>query len=543
MSNTKFILTDESYSEDVDRLKAGLIAVKVPEKEIIRTELLLEEIFYSFAEHKPDGCSATVIIQKRFGDINLQLTVQGEDFNPIIDNSEWTEDDANYFRGMILKANRQHLSYARKNGNNIVTIRVHRASTDPLRNIVLAIVLGIATGYVLENMLDPSLVIEIDDLFLETLQGMFMDALGMMAAPMIFSAIVLGITEMADASDVGRIAGKFAFISFLIVGVSSFVCMVAGLALFPGDMSEMLAAIPKGTTGGTTVQAFSFRSMIAGIVPKNLVLPFTGQNILQTLFLAVFSGIIMNKMGAKAQVAKDIVSFLNKFAEEVMNVIVRFVPLIVYLSMISLVFKSNLNSMLSIGKIIVGELLFIPVFWVIASVFILFGGKASPLPFVKKIAAYSPLVLFMSSSNTALPYTLKLASEKLGIAPKLGLFTIPVGIQITCAGSCADYVFCAVMMARVYGIELTVGTVATLIFTATLMAAATPPGPGGGIIGIGVVFASIGVPLEAVSLVLCILPITDMFCTVTNVCCDTAATLVLALSEKMTDLKTYMADT
>ena len=82
----------------------------------------------------------------------------------------------------------------------------------------------------------------------------------------------------------------------------------------------------------------------------------------------------------------------------------------------------------------------------------------------------------------------------------------------------------------------------TLIFTTVLMSAAKPPIPGGSIICMGAVFASIGIPIEAVSLVLCINPVTDMFNTVTNVCCDTAATLVLALTEKMTDLKTYMAD-
>ena len=83
----------------------------------------------------------------------------------------------------------------------------------------------------------------------------------------------------------------------------------------------------------------------------------------------------------------------------------------------------------------------------------------------------------------------------------------------------------------------------TLVFTAAMMAAAKPPVPGGSIICMGAVFASIGVPIEAISLVLCINPITGMFQTVTNVCCDVAATLVLALAEKIADLKVYMADT
>ena len=443
---------------------------------------------------------------------------------------------------MILKANREHLSYTRKNGNNIVTIRVHRAGGHSLRNTVLAIVLGIAAGFALKNMLDPSLVKDIDFLFVKTAQGMFMDALCMMAAPMIFSAIVLGITDMADASDVGRIAGKFTLISCLMVGVSAIVSLGMALALFPNDMSDMLAAIPKAANGGTA-PAFSFRTMIAGIVPKNLVIPFTGQNTLQTVFLAVFSGVIMNKMGAKAQVAKDIVDFLNKFATEVMNVIVRFIPLVVFLSMISLVCNANLKAILSLGKIIVGDFLFVPVFWCIVSVFILLWGKASPLPFVKKYAAFSSLPFSTNSSNATLPSTLKLATEKLGIAPKLALFIIPVGIQITSAGTCVEYMLTSIMMARIYGIELTAVTLLTLVFTAAMMAAAKPPVPGGSIICMGAVFASIGVPIEAISLVLCINPITGMFQTVTNVCCDVAATLVLALAEKIADLKVYMADT
>ena len=185
MEKAEYILTVDSYSEEVERLKADLVAAKVRKEEIDRAELLLEEIFCSFEEHRPDNCSATVIIQKRFGDVNLQFTEQGEGFNPIIENSEWTDDDENYLRLMILKANFEHLSYTRKNGKNIVTIRVHRAASHRLRNTFLAILFGIGLGVVLQSTLDPSIIKDIDFLFVKTVQGMFMDALGMMAAPLL----------------------------------------------------------------------------------------------------------------------------------------------------------------------------------------------------------------------------------------------------------------------------------------------------------------------------------------------------------------------
>lgn len=540
MQNEKFILTNATFSAETTRLGEILGGTKVTAKEINRAQLLVEEIFFSLYDRAPDSCTATVVIQKRFGDVNLRLTSKGEGFNPLEDLDDWPEGDINYLRSVILKSNRDRLAYTRKNGNNIITIRVHRARSHQLRDTMAAIAAGLLTGYLMQSSMDLELIKHIDFLFFKTAQGMFMDALGMMATPLIFSAIVLGITDMANDSDVGRIMGKLSLVTLLFLGLTSLTAMGMGVAFFTGGMEGVLAAIPNAAGGGTA-PAFSFRDMIAGIVPKNLVIPFTGENILQTLFLAILSGVMMNKMGAKAQIAKDIVDFLNKFATEVMNVIIRFIPLIVFLSMISLVINANLASILSIGKLVVLSVLFIPVFLCFASVFILFMGKVSPLPFVKKFLAFSPLPLTVGSS-AALSGTLKLATESFGIEPKLALFAIPAGMQITHVGNCANYMFSTVMMARVYGTELIGGTFAALLFISALMAVATPPVPGGGIICMGAVFVSVGIPVEAVSLLLCINPVISMLNAVANVCCELAATFIVALTEKMANVKTYMAD-
>ncbi len=170
---------------------------------------------------------------------------------------------------------------------------------------------------------------------------------------------------------------------------------------------------------------------------------------------------------------------------------------------------------------------------------ILLFGRLSPVPAIKKIAGLSPLVFTVSSSHARLPFVLKFCAEKLGIDGKLAAFSIPVGVQLNKAGNCIFFSLVTLMLMRVYNIEMPLSLFITLWISVCIMAIAKPPIPCGGIICIAYLFTVVGVPPEAISIILCVDPIAAMFNGVCNESANMTTSFIVSKDAGMMDEKKY----
>ena len=124
-------LTMNNLSETRQHIAQDLEKTKATDKEIARAKLLLEETFIRLKSgmgNLPDF-SVKVELKTRFGEVDLRLATKGEEFNPIVTLAEQSNDDEDAYRLIILKAFRDKMTFVRKNGENIVTIKVHEASS------------------------------------------------------------------------------------------------------------------------------------------------------------------------------------------------------------------------------------------------------------------------------------------------------------------------------------------------------------------------------------------------------------------------------
>lgn len=149
----------------------------------------------------------------------------------------------------------------------------------------------------------------------------------------------------------------------------------------------------------------------------------------------------------------------------------------------------------------------------------------------------------MSSSHARLPFVLRFCEEKLGIDAKLAAFSIPVGVQLNKAGNCIFFSLVTLMLMGVYEIEMSGSLFITLWGSVCIMAIAKPPIPCGGIICIAYLFTVVGVPPEAISVILCVEPIAAMFNGVCNESANLATTFILARENGMLDERKYFAAT
>ena len=301
----------------------------------------------------------------------------------------------------------------------------------------------------------------------------------------------------------------------------------------------MQAGIAASGQTQEVLQYGSLKDMIFDIVPRNLVDPFQGDKILQVIFLAIFFGLILNRMGDKSKGVNECINFVFRFFLTVLRVIVKALPLVVFLSMTALFSNTGIDSLLPFGSLFIGLIIGVIVVWAVGAVAVLLFGRISPIPMTAKIIALSPLVFTVSSSHARLPFVLKFCQEKLGIDPKLAAFSIPVGVQLNKAGISIYFALVTLMMMRVYDVAMTPGLFVTLVFSVCLMSIAKPPVPCGGMICLSFLFVIAGVPAEAISIVLCVEPIAAMFNGVCNESTNIATTFILAVDNDMFDKGTY----
>ena len=530
----KFYLTLENFSETVKKIEEALSKEKITKKESVNAQLLLEETFMRLVNiGKAEG--AQVTISKRFGDLNLTLESTGEEYNPLIYVTDFDEDDEDYFRTMILKANSYKMSYVRKPLKNIVIINVHESNNKQLKYTLIGLVAGIIFGVVLKFSSVPP---EFMEFFQSTLAGsfqtMFMNALNMIIAPVIFFSVINGIIGLSDTATAGRIGGK-------LIGLYSFTTVIAAsISLFLASIFFSSGVPQVGIVEGEVSTAeISILNTIINVIPANLITPIVERNLLQVIFAAVLFGMCINMLGDKVKSLKDFIRSVNDLCITVITLIVKLIPLLTFFSLANMIINLGIDSIILLGKlllvILLCEFLMVMTYSTILKIF----GGLSPVPFLKKLPSFVPIPFATSSSNVTMPFTMKFCTEKLGVSPKMASFSIPLGATINMDGTTIFYGMACSMIMKMYGIEIDANAIFILLVSIYTISVGTPGIPGGAVVLMAAILGNFGIPAEAVTIVVGIYPIEDRFSTTTNILGDIAATITLAKTENLLDENIY----
>ncbi len=523
--NHTFRVSGVNYGEAVEWLDEELAKTKATEEERLTAHLLFEECFTRMETSCADAetFSAELRVRQRWGGVSLRLSTKGEAFNPLEAMKQLQDDEEDEDFGLvILMAHKNSVSYARKNGENIISVKVHEAGGKQTEKVFAALALGIVSGLLMKTCLNEVSARWIDHMIFNSVQEMFMHALMMMVAPMVFFSVLSGITGISDAADVGKLGGKLVGVSLAKLLVTSVIGIAAGALLFPNASPELLSTIHEGGGGPD----FSLRDMFVGIIPRSLLTPFVDGGILQVLFLACFLGVMINRAGDRAVMAKEAIEFLNRLCMDMMDVVVQFVPLLVFVSMADLMLSTGLDALLPLGMVLVGNVVGVALLFLVCSVFAAVFGGVSPVSFFRELVGFAPVPFAINSSNACLPQTIDFCEEKLGVNRKLAMFTLPVGIQFNMNSTGFFIAIVTVLMARTCGIALDADTLLSLFISLFIVSFTLPGCPGAALIGLSSVFAAVGVPMGAVTVFLCIDPVTSMINTVGNVASNVTSTLI-----------------
>lgn len=543
MTKGTFMLDPQGISKAVEFTETELKKFKGI-KNIPSTLISVEEAMVMLMENG-GGYGLDVYVYKNISGIYVKITAEGKefDFRNDIDlgvdllKDEYDSAAQDTIRAILLRAYGDSIKYQNKGGRSTVVFTVSKSEKALLYLTVAGLVLGILFGFILKLM--PSdISAGINTFALTPIKTLFMNALKMLVAPVVFFSLVSCVSQFNDLRELGRTGGKVMGYYMFTTVIAIAVGFAVSFAVRPSAAGIAELVTSSGGQVSEIAETPSFIDTVVNIIPENIVEPFITGDMMQIIFIAVICGIAVGSIGSYSKALADFFGACNDLFLGITTMVVRFIPIATFCAIASSTMAMGSDSLLSMlgmtATVILGLLIMLAVYSVILS-----SRGINPLLFFKRISAGMITAFSTGSSNAAMPVNMKICGEELGIAPKIYTFSIPLGATVNMDGTSVCGVIMSMFFARAFGIEFTAAQLIAFAVTVLVLSISTPGIPGATIIVTSVMFASIGLPIECVALVFGVDSVIDMFRSAINATGDMAITAIVAKSEKLMDMAVF----
>ena len=400
--------------------------------------------------------------------------------------------------------------------------------------VLIALVAGVGLG-LLVSKTDPSVAHGVVAV-VEPFGTLFVNAIRMTVIPLVMASLIVGIATSTSGAIVAKIGGR-GLVVFLILlllsGVVGAVVSVPILAHVAPDPSTAagLRAHAAATSGPSAMQTPA--QWLVALVPPNVVRVLADGAMLPLIVFALLFGLALVSVPEPSR--KHVVLIFRGIADS-MLVIVRWLLVVAPIG----VFALTLPLVARLGLAAVGALAaYVILVSVAVVVFVLVVvypaaaiiGRVSLRDFARAAAPGQAVAISARSSLAALPALIESSRTRLGLPVEITGFFLPLASAMFRVGATLGLTAGAVFIGRLYGVTLGVEQLATVVVTATITSFSIPGIPGGSIIAMAPVLASVGLPVEGIGILLGVDTIPDMFRTAANVTGQLAAATIVARDE------------
>ena len=370
----------------------------------------------------------------------------------------------------------------------------------------------------------------------------FLRLLFMLVIPLLFSALVVGISEMGEIKSLKRVGLRTLLYTVLVSAIAVAVSLATVNLLQPGAGVDKAAAnsmladsagkageiVKKGAEQPSGVDAF------INIVPSNLV-EAMGSNsaILSVMFFALFFGIglLLTETPAARTLQRGFQGLFD-VTMRLIIIVIKLAPIAVACFMFNLaaLFGWDLLIRLSayVGTVLVA--LGIQMF-IVFPLLLKWLGKKSPLQFFRQTQEASLMAFSTASSNATLPTSLRVAETKLKLPPRISRFVLTIGATANQNGTAMFEGVTVIFLAQFFGIELSLSQQLMVMAVCILGGIGTAGVPAGSLPVVALILAMVGINPEAIALVLGVDRFLDMCRTTLNVVGDLVAAQVISAHE------------
>ena len=403
--------------------------------------------------------------------------------------------------------------------------------------ILIGMILGIIVGLFLNLFVNNHFIkdiILIDNVFY--LGGnIFIRLMKMLAVPLVFCSLVVGVSSISDIRKIFMIGGRtiILYLATSIIGI--FIALIISIVFKPGT------GINLTTISQTSTVALNqtMTDLVLNIIPENPLNALASSEMLSVIILGVIMGFILIKLNQKTPTLNNLFKESKKVMISMTGVVVKFAPFGVFCMMArtfgTLEFESIFPLVHFVGCVVLG--LAIQLFVVYPLILVIFT-KVNPLRFYRKFMSVIFFAFSTLSSNVTIPLNMN-KLEDIGISRDISSFTVPLGATLNKNGTIIMQCVAVMFAAQYCGIDLGTSAILTLIFTVLIASSSTPSVPFSGLATLTLVFTSVGLPVEIIGVMVGIDPILDSCRTAVNITGDAICTMVIALKNKSFDMDVF----
>jgi Na+/H+-dicarboxylate symporter len=367
---------------------------------------------------------------------------------------------------------------------------------------------------------------------------LFLNALKMLIVPLVVSSIIVGIAGIGSGGAFGRLGLK----TLLYYLTTSLFAILVGLVIVntvaPGivdgapakhliglseNISDVVAKV-EGKGSGDLIGIF------LRMVPTNVVAAAAEGQMLGLIFFSLLFGFFMTKI--EEVYAEKMYNFWQGTFQVMMRItdwVMKFAPIGVFGLVAKVVASTGYAAFIPLAWFFFTVLAGLAVhFLVVLPLMLYFVGRVNPLRHYRAMAPALLTAFSTSSSAATLPLTMECVEKNAGVSNRTSSFVLPLGATVNMDGTALYECVAAMFIAQAYGIEL--GFVQQ--FTIVLMALVTSIGvaaiPSASLVAIAIILAAVGLPVEAIGLILAVDRVLDMCRTSVNIFSDSCGAVIIA---------------
>ena len=408
------------------------------------------------------------------------------------------------------------------------------------RNVLIGMAAGIlvaSTFYYLQGFINEDISLGVEKYIFNLGGQIFKNLLMLVVVPLVFFSLVSGISSLSNMVKLGSIAtktiGLYLFTTAIAVSLALFFGWAFNLSGFEGTVDSYVPPSGDSSLYGTVLRIF----------PNNIFGAFIENNMLGIVFISILFGLALNLTDDLTNGFSKTFERFNIVFLKIVLLIMTFAPIGVFCLMGSYVMAKGLNIFGDLAQYVL-ILIFVLAFHMIFTYSLILKSFAnlSPLIFYRKMKNVALFAFSTSSSAATIPVTLKTVTDDLGVKKDVSSFVVPVGATINMDGTAIMQGLATMFIASTVGVDLTLIQYGQIVILAIVTSIGTAAVPSAGTVTLALILGSLGLPLDAIGLILAVDRILDMIRTAVNVCGDAAVSCIVAKSENELDLSIYNSE-
>ena len=375
---------------------------------------------------------------------------------------------------------------------------------------------------------------------------MFLNALKMIIVPLIVSSIIVGVAGIGGTHGLARLGGR----TIIYYMTTSLFAILIGLVIVNmiepgivnGEPAKALTSVPESEieqiqSKVSGKDASSIADVFLGMFPPNIVSAAANGKMLGLIMFSLLFGFFITRIDeAYASAQYNFWQGLYLVMLKITELVIKFAPIGVFglvgkviAGMDSESLDEMLNALFWFTFSVISALAIHVI--VVMPLLLKYVARVSPLKHYQAMAPALLTAFTTASSSATLPLTMECVEKNAGVSNKTASFVLPLGATINMDGTALYECIAAMFIAQAFGLELSFVTQFTIVLVALLTSIGVAGIPSASLVAITIILTTIGLPIEAVGLILAVDRILDMFRTAVNVFSDSCGAVIIGRLE------------